>query len=127
MITAEVVLRELHEIAAERKKALGIDYVYQMPTPPLVGMTPVCAYVDAGTPSCLIGVWLYRYHNVSLETLDDHNNDGFADFYDYLDLELEDLALSVAATAQDKQDMGVPWLRAVAEVADEFEIELETT
>lgn len=124
MITAEVVLRELHAIAIERAKQLGHDFTYEMP-PSAAGADPMCAYVDADVPSCIIGEWLYRYQGISLETLLEHNNDGFRELNEYLDLPLDDRAIDAATDVQCRQDSRVPWAAAVFEVAVAYKIELE--
>jgi hypothetical protein len=92
--------------------------------------SPSCAYVEGGSPSCLVGVGLHKYAGFTIDQLsamdngDDYESEegvtylegGGMNFNQVVNLyaDITNDARMVLAAAQDAQDNGLPWGDALA-------------
>lgn len=97
------------ELAREVVAEVGADFVYKSPD-----ASPGGFYVHPGDkPGCLVGHVLLR-HGVPVETLKQYNDLGVFLLHGETSL-LSDGASAFLEEAQDLQDNGKPWGRAVAD------------
>ncbi|RAV17550.1 hypothetical protein DQP57_00565 [Mycobacterium colombiense] len=79
----------------------------------------ICRYVNDGKPGCIVGHALWNLGMVD-ETTEGKgfNDDGIWGLDKYLNLNLDPYEYTWLRAAQDEQDTGAPWGKAVA-AADE--------
>jgi hypothetical protein len=114
----EISLEEAKALLAKAVEERGADYTYEQ-----VGNE--CLYFDPATqgPSCLVG-YVLSYKGITLPALNDSASNNSTDVHDLVsggviqtDLETEYLL----STAQDRQDSGATWGRALSEALEGYE------
>lgn len=117
MITYPQALAEIEQIVAERP-----DYVYTNPNSNRSLASQVCRYVHdlpdgTAEPGCLLGVWLHRFHGVTLNQLRTQEGTSIRAALHHpaitASIEVSPLAWAFLTELQIEQDKGLRWSEAL--------------